>query len=70
MLPLNTPTASMSWQVTTLPRISVRILLGRLSAYTVHSEPTARLILADKLAGSLFLRESVIGDVFLAPLYG
>jgi hypothetical protein len=70
MLPLNVPTASMSWQVTTLPRMSVRISLGRLSAYSVQSDPTARLILADKLAGSLFLRESVMGDVFLAPLFG
>ena len=41
--------------------------LGRLSAYSVQSDPNARLILPDKLAGSLVLRGSVIADVSSLP---
>jgi hypothetical protein len=62
MLLLNTPTASISLQVTTLPRISVRTALGRSFAYSIHIEPKAPLILSDKLAGNLFRPVPVIVD--------
>ena len=53
MLLLKSPTASASTQVTTLPRISVRPLVGALPAYRVHNDVSDRVTSADKMGKSL-----------------